>query len=77
MDWRLRVWRKRSPVPPDRLKAYGLDPPQLLLDFQLQNGDEALAAMGNADFSGDSTYSIVDGSKSVSLLPKSLYSQPR
>ncbi len=57
---------------PDRLKAYGLDPPQLLLEFQLQNGTKHTLALGHADFSGDSTYGIVDGATSVSLLPKSL-----
>jgi hypothetical protein len=58
---------------PDRLKAYGLEPPQLSLDFQLQNGSKHSLVMGNADFSGDSIYAIVDGAKSVSLLPKTLY----
>lgn len=58
---------------PDRLKAYGLDPPLLSLDFQLQNGTKHSLLMGNGDFSGDSTYAVVDGSKTVSLLPKSLY----
>jgi hypothetical protein len=58
---------------PDRLKAYGLDPPQVSLDFQLKSGAKHTLAMGNADFSGDLAYSIVDGSKTVSLLPKSLY----
>src|SRR5579863_7678414 len=58
---------------PDRLKAYGLDPPQLSLDFQLQNGAKHSLVMGNGDFSGDSVYAIVDGSKTVSLLPKTLY----
>jgi len=62
-----------EPGDPDRLKAYGLNPPQLLVEFQLQNGTKHTLVMGQADFSGDSTYSIVDGSKSVSLLPKSLY----
>ena len=57
----------------DRLKAYGLDPPQISLEFQLQNGTKHTLVMGNADFTGESAYSIVDGSKTVSLLPKSLY----
>ncbi len=58
---------------PDRLKAYGLDPPQVSLDFKLQNGAKHSLLMGQADFSGESNYAIVDGSKSVALLPKSLY----
>jgi hypothetical protein len=58
---------------PDRLKAYGLDPPQLSLDFQLQNGTKHSLLLGQSDFSGDSTYAIVDGSNTVSLLPKSLH----
>src|SRR3984957_4240577 len=60
-----------EPGGPDRLKAYGLDPPQLLLEFQLQNGAKHTLALGHADFSGDSTYGVVDGSTSGSLLPKS------
>lgn len=58
---------------PDRLKAFGLEPPEVLVDFQLQNGTKHTLALGNADFTGDSAYAIVDGSKTVSLLPKSLY----
>ena len=60
---------------PDRLKAYGLEPPQLSLDFQLQNGAKHTLVMGNGDFSGDSVYAIVDGSKTVSLLPKTLFAR--
>jgi hypothetical protein len=58
---------------PDRLKAYGLDPPQVSVDFQLQNGAKHSVLLGTGDFSGDSIYAIVDGSKTVSLVPKSLY----
>lgn len=62
-----------EPGSADRLAAYGLAPAQISLEFQLQNGAEHTLLMGNADFSGDSTYSVVDGAKTVSLLPKSLY----
>ena len=72
MAWQLHASRKRNPAAQTGLKAYGLDPPQLLLDFQLQNGAKHTLAMGHADFSGDSTYADRGRVKSVSLLPKSL-----
>jgi hypothetical protein len=62
-----------EPGTADRLKSFGLDPPQLSLDFQLRNGTKHTLLLGNADFSGDSVYAVVDGSKTVSLLPKTLY----
>ena len=61
------------PETPERLKAYGLDPAQVSLDFQLQNGAKHSLVMGNSDFSGDSIYAVVDGAKTVSLVPKSLF----
>lgn len=63
-----------EPGTPDRLKAYNLDPPQLVLDFQLQNGSKHTIRFGDRDFTGVSAYSIIDGSKDVSLLPYSLFS---
>lgn len=60
------------PATPDRLKVYNLDPPQVILDFQLQNGTKHTVRFGDRDFNGTSAYSIIDGSNDVSLLPYSL-----
>lgn len=60
------------PGTPDRLKVYGLDPPQVRIDFQLQNGTKHTLRLGSKDFTGASVYSIVDDAKDVALLPKSL-----
>jgi hypothetical protein len=61
-----------EPGSPDRLKAFGLDAPEVSLEFQLQNGSKHSLLLGNKDFTGVSAYGIVDGGKSVSLLPESL-----
>ncbi len=61
-----------EPDTPDRLKAYGLDPPQASLDFQLANGGTHTLLVGNKSFGGDSVYAIVDGANQVSLLPELL-----
>jgi Domain of unknown function (DUF4340) len=61
-----------EPDTPDRLKAYGLDPPQASLDFQLANGGMHTLLVGNKSFGGDSVYAIVDGANQVSLLPELL-----
>ncbi|MGC2331641.1 MAG: DUF4340 domain-containing protein [Candidatus Acidiferrales bacterium] len=55
-----------------RRKAYGLDPPQASLEFELQNGVKHTLLIGNKDFTGDSAYTIIDGAQKVSLLPASL-----
>src|ERR1700675_1034348 len=61
-----------EPGSSDRLKVYGLDPPQVALDFQLQNGAKHSIKLGNKDFTGSSVYAVVDGGKDVALLPESL-----
>jgi Domain of unknown function (DUF4340) len=61
-----------EPGSSDRLKVYGLDPPQVALDFQLQNGAKHTLKLGNKDFTGSSVYAVVDGGKDVALLPESL-----
>jgi hypothetical protein len=61
-----------EPYTPDRLKTYGLDPPQLSAEFQLRNGAKHTVLMGDKDFTGSSVYAIVDGAKTVSLLPESI-----
>jgi hypothetical protein len=63
-----------EPGGPDRLKAYGLEPPELSIQFQVKNGAKHKLWMGNEDFTSLYAYSIVDGAKDVSLLPKSLLS---
>src|ERR1700689_3631563 len=61
-----------EPGAPDRLKAYGLEPPAVSLEFQLRTGAKHAVALGKKDFSGISVYAIVDGAKDVALLPESL-----
>jgi Domain of unknown function (DUF4340) len=64
-----------EPDTPDRLKAYGLDSPRLELDFQAKSGTKHTILMGGKDFTGSYVYSLVDGQKSVALLPLSLYDE--
>jgi Domain of unknown function (DUF4340) len=61
-----------EPGAPDRLKVYGLDPPALSIDFQLQNGAKHSLKLGDKDFTGVSVYAILDGAKDVALLPQTL-----
>ncbi|HTW24323.1 MAG TPA: DUF4340 domain-containing protein [Candidatus Baltobacteraceae bacterium] len=56
----------------DRRKAYGLDPAQASIEFQLHNGTKHTLLIGNKDFSGDSIYALIDGGQNVALLPASL-----
>jgi hypothetical protein len=63
---------QNEPGSPDRLKVYGLDPPQLTIDFQLQNGAKHTVKLGNKDFTGVSVYAVVDAATDVALLPESL-----
>jgi hypothetical protein len=61
-----------EPYAPDRLKAYGLDPPKILVELQLKNGTKHALQIGDKVFDGSSVYAIVDGAKSVSVLPDSV-----
>jgi len=61
-----------EPGTPDRLKVFGLDPPTVAIEFQMQNGAKHTLALGNKDFTGISVYAIVDKAKDVALLPESL-----
>jgi Domain of unknown function (DUF4340) len=61
-----------EPGTADRRKAYGLDPPQASLEFEVGNGAKHTLLIGNKDFSGDSVYTIIDGGQRVALLPASL-----
>jgi hypothetical protein len=58
-----------EPGTEDRRRAYGLNPPQISIEFQLRNGAKHTLLLGNKDFTGDSVYTVVDGGQSVSLLP--------
>jgi hypothetical protein len=61
-----------EPGSSDRLKAYGLDTPEVSLDFQLRNGSKHSVLLGNKDFTGIYAYAVIDGAKTVSLLPETL-----
>ncbi|HKV05805.1 MAG TPA: DUF4340 domain-containing protein [Candidatus Acidoferrales bacterium] len=61
-----------EPGSADRLKVYGLSPPQASIEFQVRSGAKHNLLIGDKDFTGDSVYTIVDGGQSVSLLPESL-----
>jgi hypothetical protein len=65
-------YTQTEPSTPDRLKAYGLDPGALSIDFTLKNGAKHHLLLGNKDFTGDSVYALVDSNSQVILLPNSL-----
>ena len=61
-----------QPGTADRLKVYGLDPPDVVVNFQLQNGTKHTIQLGKKDFVGTSVYAKIDRNSDVSLLPESL-----
>ena len=61
-----------EPGAPDRLKVFGLETPDVALDFQMKNGAKHSLRLGKKDFTGVSVYAIVDSAKDVALLPESL-----
>jgi len=61
-----------EPYAPDRLKAFGLDPANVSVELQLKNGAKHTLLIGDKVFDGGSVYAIVDGAKSVSVLPDSV-----
>src|SRR6201981_239989 len=63
-----------QPGTPDRLKAYGLDPPAVSIDFKLQNGTQHTLKLGNKDFTNTYVYGQIDG-KDVALLPSAMRTQ--
>ncbi len=63
---------QNEPGTPDRLKVFGLETPDVALDFQMKNGAKHSLRLGKKDFTGVSIYAIVDGAKDVALLPESL-----
>jgi hypothetical protein len=63
-----------QPGTPDRLKAYGLDPPAVSVEFKLQNGSQHRLKLGNKDFTNTYVYGQIDG-KEVALVPNALRMQ--
>jgi hypothetical protein len=61
-----------EPGTPDRLRVFGLETPDVALDFQMKNGAKHSLRLGKKDFTGVSVYAIVDSAKDVALLPESL-----
>jgi hypothetical protein len=61
-----------EPGTPDRLKVFGLETPDVALDFQMKNGTKHSLRLGKKDFTGVSVYAVVDNAKDVALLPESL-----
>jgi hypothetical protein len=61
-----------EPYATDRLKAFGLDPAKVSVEFQTKNGAKHNLLIGDKVFDGSSVYAIVDGAKSVSVLPDSV-----
>ena len=64
-----------EPGTPDRLKAYGLDPPSVVLEFKLKNGAQHTLKLGDKDFSNTYVYAIADSAKEAALLPLALRTQ--
>jgi Domain of unknown function (DUF4340) len=61
-----------EPGTPDRLKVFGLETPDVVLDFQMKSGAKHSLRLGKKDFTGVSVYATVDNAKDVVLLPESL-----
>ena len=57
---------------PDRLKAFGLDPPKVSVQIQAKSGGKHTLLIGDKVFDGNSVYTVVDGAQSVSVLPGSV-----
>ena len=64
-----------EPATPDRLKAYGLDPPTVVVDFKLKDGTQHRLKLGDKDFSNTYVYGISDAAKEAALLPLALRTQ--
>lgn len=61
-----------EPGSPDRLKAFGLDPGAISIEFEVKGGAKHTLLLGDKDFSGESVYGIADSGKTVDLLPQTL-----
>ena len=61
-----------EPGTPDRLKAFGLQPGAVSIDFKVKNGTSHKILLGDKDFTGENVYAQIDSGTDVSLLPLSL-----
>jgi hypothetical protein len=61
-----------EPETPDRLKAFGLVPGAVSIEFEVKSGAKHTLLLGDKDFTGDSVYGLADAGKSVDLLPQTL-----
>lgn len=61
-----------EPGTEDRLKAYGLDPAAISIQFETAKGGRHTLLLGDKDFTGEYVYAVADGSKKVDLLPKTM-----
>jgi hypothetical protein len=61
-----------EPYAADRLRAFGLDPAKISAEVQLKSGTKHTLLIGDKVFDGSSVYAIVDGAKSISVLPDSV-----
>lgn len=63
---------QRSFTPTDNLSKYGLVNPAVKIEFEDEKGAPHNIELGDKDFSNNSVYALVDGSKQVDLLSTSL-----
>lgn len=61
-----------EPGTPDRLKAFGLDPGSISIEFEAKGGAKHALLLGDKDFTGESVYGLADAGKTVDLLPQTL-----
>lgn len=61
-----------EPGSPDRLKAFGLDPGAISIEFESKGGSKHTLLLGDKNFTGESVYALADGGKTVDLLPQTL-----
>jgi hypothetical protein len=57
------------PESPEKLKAYGLDAPVVMLEIKLKSGVAHRLRLGAKDFMGSDVYAVVDSTHNVALLP--------
>ena len=61
------------PAAPDKVASFGLEHPDITLEFTVKDGAKHTLRLGAKDFSGSSVYASVDNAKDVALLPQSIY----
>jgi Domain of unknown function (DUF4340) len=62
-----------EPGTPDRLKAFGLVPGAISIEFEAKGGAKHRLLLGDKDFTGESVYGLADAGKTVDLLPQTLF----